>query len=111
MPTNLEMYDEAIRLQQEGKADEAIAKLQDLLQQDPEYALAHSALSVFYSRGEDHDEAIKHARRVCEMEPADSFSFIALSLVCQKAGRISEAEQAMMQARQVQFSSQQDSQP
>jgi Flp pilus assembly protein TadD len=104
MPTTVEMYDEAIRLQQAGKMDEAIAKLHELLGQDANYALAHAALSVFYSRVEKHDEAIQHAGKVCEMEPDDPFSFIALSLVCQKAGRIGEAEHAMMQARQVQFS-------
>lgn len=107
MPTNVEMYDEAIRLQQEGKAEEAVGRLQALLEQDPGYALAHAALSVFYSRAEKHEEAIEHAQRVCELEPDDPFSFIALSLVCQKAGRIMEAEQAMMQARQVQFSAHQ----
>ncbi len=110
MPTNVEVYDEAIRLQQEGKPEEAIARLQELLEQDPQYALAHSALSVFYSRTDSHDEAIHHAQRVCEMEPSDPFSFIALSLVCQKAGRIMEAEQAMMQARQVQFTAHQHGQ-
>ena len=107
MPTNVEMYDEAIRLQQEGKAEEAVGRLQALLEQDPGYALAHAALSVFHSRAEKHEEAIEHAQRVCELEPDDPFSFIALSLVCQKAGRIMEAEQAMMQARQVQFSAHQ----
>lgn len=110
MPTSVEMYDEAIRLQQEGKAEDAVGKLQTLLKQDPDYALAHAALSVFYSRADEHEEAIQHAQRVCEMEPDDPFSFIALSLVCQKAGRIMEAEQAMMQARQVQFSAYQQGQ-
>jgi Flp pilus assembly protein TadD len=104
MPTNVEMYDEAIRLHQQGKAEEAVGKLHALLEQDPGYALAHSALSVFYSRDDRHDEAIRHAEEVCRLEPDDPFSFIALSLVCQKAGQITQAEQAMMQARQVQFS-------
>jgi Flp pilus assembly protein TadD len=107
MPTSVAMYDEAIRLQQQGGLEEAVGKLHELLRQDPNYALAHAALSRFYSLQEKHDEAVQHGHKVCELEPEDPFSFVALSLVCQKAGRISEAEQAMMQARQVSFSAQQ----
>ena len=102
MPTSDVLYDEAIGLQQRGELDLAVGKLLELVQQDPTYALAHSALSVFYSRQENHDEAIQHAQRVCELEPEDPFSFTALSLLCQKAGRIPEAEQALMDARRAQ---------
>ncbi len=97
------LYDEAIALQQQGDWEGAIGKLDELLARDPAYALAHSALSVFYSRLDEHEKAIEHAQKVCEMEPEDPFSFVALSLICQKAGRIPEAEQAMMRARQAQF--------
>ncbi len=100
MPTIDELYDDAINAQQQGDLDKAIAKLHDLLAQDPGYALAHGALSVFYSKQEKYEEAIEHAQRVCELEPEDPFSFVALSLVCQKAGRIAEAERALWQARQ-----------
>lgn len=109
MPTSDALYDEAIELQQKGDMEGAVGKLHSLLEQDPSYALAHSALSVFYSRAEDYDRAIEHAQKVCEMEPEDPFSFIALSLVCQKAGMIMEAERAMMQARQAQAASRQHS--
>jgi Flp pilus assembly protein TadD len=93
MATKEEMYDEAIALQQRG---------------DVEGSVAHAALSVFYSKLEKHDQAVEHARRVCELEPEDPFSFVAMSLVCQKAGRLSDAEQALMQARQAQFAAQQN---
>lgn len=98
------MYDEAIELQQKGDTDGAIARLKTLLESDPNHALAHAALSVFYSRQDQHDEAIDQAQKVCELEPEDPFSYVALSLVCQKAGMITEAEQAMMRARQAQYS-------
>ena len=103
MPTHEEMYDEAIELQQGGKTEEAVGKLQELLGQDPRYALAHAALSVFYGKLEKFDEAVEHGRKVCELEPEDPFSFVALSLICQKAGLVAEAEQALMQARQAQM--------
>jgi predicted Zn-dependent protease len=101
MSTKVEMYDEAIALQGEGKIEEAVGKLQELLKEAPDYVLAHAALSKFHSLLEKHDKAVEHAKKVCELEPEDSFSFIAMSMVCQKADRIAEAEQAMMQARAV----------
>ena len=107
MPSMEALYDDAIALQQQGNIEGAIDKLQELVAQDAGYALAHAALSVFYSKQEKHDEAIVHADNVCSLEPEDPFSFIAKSLICQKAGRIPEAEQAMMQARQAQAAAQQ----
>jgi Flp pilus assembly protein TadD len=103
MPSSDTLYDDAIALQQKGNIDGAIAQLESLLVQDDAFALAHAALSVFYSRTNRHDEAIDHARRVCELEPADPFSFVAMSLICQKAGRTAEAERAMAQARRAQM--------
>ncbi len=108
MATKEAMYDEAIGLQQQGDMEGSVGKLQELLQQHAGYALAHAALSVFYSKLEKHDQAVEHAQRVCELEPEDPFSFVALSLICQKAGRLPEAEQALMQARQAQFTAQQN---
>ena len=107
MPTNEELYDQAIQLQQEGKMDEAIGRLQELLEQDAGYALAHAALSVFYGKLDKLDEAVEHGNKVCELEPNDPFSFVAMSLICQKAGRLQEAEQALMQARMAQVAAQQ----
>jgi len=108
MPTSDAIYDEAIELQQQGRLDDAVGKLHQLLEQDATYALAHAALSVFYSKLEKHDEAIEHGKKVCELEPEDPFSFVAMSLICQKAGRLAEAEQALMQAREAQIAAQQN---
>lgn len=99
MATSVEMYDEAIQLEQTGQIEAAIGKLQEILQQDPQYALAHAALSVFYGKLGRYDEAVQHGQQFCELEPEDPFSYVALSLICQKAGRIVEAELAMVQAR------------
>ena len=107
MPTAEQMYDEAIELREAGRLEEAVGKLEALIGQAPDYALAHAGLSVFHSQMDRHDEAVKHAQKVCELEPEDPFSYIALSLICQKAGLIMEAEQAMMRARQAQMAGRQ----
>lgn len=103
MPTVHEAYDEAIALQQAGKLDEAVGKLEALAAEHPDYALAHAALSVFYGKLNRQDEAIEQARKVCELEPDDSFSYMAMSLTCQRAGRLPEAEEALGTAMEKQW--------
>ncbi len=102
MPTNAQMYDAASKLKDEGKLDEAVAKLQELLAASPDYALAHSALSVYLGRLGRHAEAVAHARKVCELEPNDPRSWVSASVVCVKAGMIEEAEFAKAKAAQLQ---------
>lgn len=102
MPTVEELYDQADQLKAEGRLEEAVTKLRESLELDPNYALAHSALAVVYGRLQKHDEAIQHGLKVCELEPDDPFSFTALSVTYQRAGRIPEAEDAMARARMMQ---------
>ena len=80
-----QLYDEADKLKQAGDLEAAAAKLQEALGQDESYALAHSALAVVLQRMGKHDEAIKHAQKVCELEPNDPFSFTAMSVTYQRA--------------------------
>ena len=103
MATVEQRYDEAIELQQQGKLEEAVGKLQAIVADQPDYALAHAALSVFYSKLGRQDEAVEHAKKVCEFEPDDSFSFMAMSLICQRAGRLPEAEEALGMALRKQW--------
>jgi tetratricopeptide (TPR) repeat protein len=102
MTTNAELYSQAERLKDEGKLDDAAATLETLVAQDDGYALAHSALAVIYGRLRKHDDAIRHGLKVCELEPDDAFSFTAMSVTFQRAGKIPEAEDAMARARMIQ---------
>jgi Tfp pilus assembly protein PilF len=102
MPTNEQLYDEADRLKDDGKLEEAVAKLLELVAQDPNYALAHSALAVIYGRLKRHDDAVRHGLIVCQLEPNDPFSFTAMSVTYQRGGKIPEAEDAMAKARMMQ---------
>ena len=97
------LYDEAISLQEAGDLEGAKAKLLALVEQDANYALAHAALGVICGKLGQDEEAVKHSQKVCELEPDDPFSFVALSLTCQKAGLINEAEQASARARHLEF--------
>lgn len=79
------LYDQADKLKDEGKLDEAATKLEEALQADPNYALAHSGLAVVLQKLGKHEEAIEHAQKVCELEPNDPFSYTALSVTYQRA--------------------------
>lgn len=102
MPTNEELYAEYERLKDAGQLPEAAAALEKVVEQDPDYTLAHSALAVLYGRLNRHEDAIRHGLKVCELEPNDPFSHTAMSVTYQRAGRIPEAEDAMARARMMQ---------
>ncbi len=109
MPTSHELYDEADRLKDDGKLEEAAAKFLEIAAQDSQFPLAHSALAVVLGRLGRHEEAIEHGRKVCELLPNDAFSYTALSVTYQRAyagtnnmAYIRDAEDAMAKSRTVQ---------
>lgn len=102
-------YIEAEKLKDDGKLDEAIAKLKEVLAEDESFAIAHSALAVLHGKSKQHELAIEHAKKVCELEPNDAFSYTALSVTYQRAyagtdnhAYIQMAEDAMAQSQHVQ---------
>ena len=97
-----ERYADAERLKDSGDLVAAVAALEALVSAEPDFALAHSALAAWCTRLERHDDAVRHARRVCELEPTDPFSYTALSVACMRAGRILEAEDALARSRTLQ---------
>ncbi len=108
MPALHEMYDEADRLKDEGKLDEAVAKFQEIIEKDESYALAHAAIAKVLIQLQKYDEAIAHAKRVCELEPNDPFSHTQLSVIFQRAYAgtnnmqyIQDAEDAMARSRMI----------
>ncbi|MHB0957412.1 MAG: tetratricopeptide repeat protein [Pirellulaceae bacterium] len=79
------LYNEADKLKDDGKFEEAIAKLQQVLSEDPDHILAHMALAVLYGRVGRHNEAVEHGRRACELEPQEAFNYTAMSVTYQRA--------------------------
>ncbi|MDZ4687711.1 MAG: hypothetical protein SH850_21785 [Planctomycetaceae bacterium] len=96
-------YDEAIRLRDAGNLQGAADKLREILTTDSEHVLTHSALAVMMQKLNQFDDAIAHAVKVTELEPADPFSFTQLSVIYQRCGKIQEAEDAMARARTMQM--------
>jgi len=100
--TRTERYAAAEKLKDDGDLACAVAAMEALVADDPGYALAHSALGAWCTRLERHAEAVQHARRACELEPNDPFSYTALSVACMRAGMIPEAEDALARSRMLQ---------
>ena len=110
MSTVNELYKEHEQLKRDGKNEEAIGKLEELLKQDEKHVLADLALSVLYPKVEKHDLAVAHAEKACEIEPEDTFNWTALSTTYQKAFEatrdrqyIFRAEDAKQRAAQMQW--------
>ncbi|MEN0109219.1 MAG: tetratricopeptide repeat protein [Planctomycetota bacterium] len=102
------LYDEADQLKASGDLEGAAAKLREAIDAEPGYALAHSAMAVVKQKLGEHEAAITHAEKVCEIEPNDAFSYTALSVTYQRAyagtgdtGYIQKAEDAMARSRQI----------
>jgi Tfp pilus assembly protein PilF len=98
MPTVNELYKQHEELKREGKYDEAIDKLLELLKQDERHVLAHLALSVLYIRVNKFDLAVNHAEKAVEVEPEDTFNWTALSTTYQKAFEATRDRQYIFRA-------------
>src|SRR5262249_23893180 len=103
MPTPNELYDKAVDLRDTGDRAAAIAKLEEAVALDPAFAIGHGMLAKLYADLAEADRAIAHAKKVVELEPEDTFSYTALSVIYQRCGRIPEAEHAKAIAFQKQM--------
>lgn len=102
METREDRYAAAESLKNAGQLAEAVTALEKVVGDHPDFALAYSALAAWCTRLDRHDEAVRHARRVVELEPKDPFSYTALSVACMRGGRIAEAEDALARSRSLQ---------
>jgi Tfp pilus assembly protein PilF len=94
MPTPNELYDQAVDLRDKGDKPDAIAKLEEAVALDDSFAIGHGMLAKLYVDIAEAEKAIYHAKKVVEIEPDDTFSYTALSVIYQRCGRIPEAEHA-----------------
>jgi len=104
----VKLYDEADAFKEQGKLDEAVAKLNEALAIDENYTLAHSALAILLQKLGKNEEAVRHVQRVCELEPNDPFSYTSMSVICQRVYASTQnmefvrlAEEAMERSRQL----------
>lgn len=101
-------YNQADALKDEGKLDEAIELLKEIVAEDPNHSISHFALAVLYGKVGQHDQAVEHGEKAVELDPTDPFSYTAMSVTYQRAyagtgeeSYIQKAEFAMEKSRQV----------
>ncbi|MFN3189844.1 MAG: tetratricopeptide repeat protein [Aureliella sp.] len=101
-------YNTAEKLKDEGKYDESIALLGEILAEDEAHILSHLTLGRIYTLTGKFDLAIEHGQKACELEPSEPFNFTALSVTFQRAWAgtqeqkyIQLAEDAMAESRRL----------
>lgn len=98
-------YNNAEKLIDAEKYDEALPALLEIAATDENFVLAHLALAKVYTKLGEHLKAVDHSKKACEIEPNEAFNFTAMSVTCQRAWAgtkehhfIQMAEDAMAQA-------------
>lgn len=99
MPSPEELYDRAVDCIAEGRLDDAIGCYRAALEQAPDFADAWEGLSMALADKGEWDEAIAAAKRVVELDPDEQLAYTNVSSICQRAGRIAEAEAWAARAR------------
>ncbi|TWU24378.1 hypothetical protein Pla52o_23050 [Novipirellula galeiformis] len=102
-------YNAVEKLIDEEKFEQAIEGLNEIVNEDATFVLPHLALARVYTKTGQHDLAIQHGEKACELESDDPFNFTALSVTYQRAWAgtqeqqyITKAEDAMAKARMLQ---------
>ena len=108
MTTTIQRLNEAEKLKDQGKLEEATTLLTGILAEDDSHVLSHMMLARIYTQTGKHEDAEKHAERACELEPNDSTNFTVLSVTYQRAWAgtqdqryIQMAEDAMARSRMI----------
>lgn len=101
--TKEERYDEAIAFRESGDLKSAVSVLEQLAADEPDFALAHLGLAVFYSRMERFDDSVREASRACDLAAEEPFYLTALSSLAIKGGHRKEAEEALAKAQEARF--------
>jgi tetratricopeptide (TPR) repeat protein len=94
-----ELFYEGSDLHGEGKHDEAMACFDRCLAIDPNYADALLGKAMVHLGRKEFDDAIAIGKRIVELTPDDVLAHTNLSVFYQRAGRISEAEEAAAKAK------------
>ena len=83
----------------EGRHAEAMACFERCLAVDPDYVDAMLGKAMVHLARNEFDDAIAIAKRIVELTPDDVLAHTNLSVFCQRAGRIQEAEEAAAKAK------------
>jgi Flp pilus assembly protein TadD len=92
-------YFAALDLMAEGHLDQAVTRFEESLRADGTFTEAMHGLARALMDLERHDEAIRVAQRISQVDPDDVLAHTSLSVLYQKKGMIAEAEAEGAKAR------------
>lgn len=96
-----DLYQEAIKLSQAGKLEQAIIKLEDAVRLNPKFPDALEILGILYAKLDRLDEAIEVTKRLSHAFPNHLMAHTNLSRFYVQKGMILEAEQEQAEARRL----------
>lgn len=113
MPTPQELFKTAEQAKREAdttrlpeKYQEAIKKFEEVLAADEKHVLAHMSLAVLYGKVGQHQQAIAHGERACQLEPEEVFNYSALSTTYQRAFEATQDRQYIFKAEEAKLKGQ-----
>ena len=99
MPSAEQLFDQAVDHIADGDVDAAIAKYNEALAVDAQFADAWEGLSMAYADKEMFDQALDAAKKVVELTPKEQLAYTNVSRIYQRAGNVPEAEAWAAKAR------------
>ncbi len=91
------VFQQAVELLNNGKAQQANELLYQLVQQQPQNTHIHSALACSYLVMKQHDKAIEHFTKVTELAPKLVSGWADLAVVFYQSKQFAKAESALRQ--------------
>lgn len=92
------VYSRADRLAKVGRHREAVAKLEEAIRYDSEFAEAYNNLGAEYAELGRLEQARTSLRRAADLDPHSWYSFYNLSVVSYRLGDLGSAEQSARRA-------------
>jgi len=99
MATKEDLFDRAVDLIADGKAEDAVAVYREAIALDAGFADAWQGLALVLNDLGRHQEAIEAGKRLCELTPDDVLAHTTLSRLYQAADMVPEAEAEGAKAR------------
>ncbi len=96
-----EIYEEAKRLFEEGKYDEAEPLLKTIIQQKPTYADVLNKLGFIENLKGNLEEAVKYFERAVTINPRYTEASLNLAITYNELGEFKKAEEVMAMAAQI----------
>jgi tetratricopeptide (TPR) repeat protein len=93
------LFREAMKFFRENNLQQAIAKLETALEQEPEFIDGLEALGQMYFKAQRLDDAIRVTEKFSLLSPDAVMAHTNLSRLYQKKGMIKEAEDELAKAR------------